>query len=519
MQQYKILWVDDEIELLKPHILFLENKGYEVTGVNSGADALEKIEEESFDVIFLDENMPGMSGLEVLSHIKAERPNIPVVMITKNEEEYIMEEAIGSKIADYLIKPINPNQILLSVKKILDQKRIVSEKTNSNYQQDFQKISMAFFDDMDHKDWAEIYKKLVYWDIEINETDNKSMMDVLEMQKAEANGTFTKFIKDNYADWLNNPDEDKPMLSHEIMKERVFPELKDSGDDPVFFIVVDNLRYDQWKILEPVISEYFNTEEEEPYFSILPTTTAYARNAIFSGMMPSEMEKNYPDLWLNDDEEGGKNNKEAEFLEAQLQRHRIDIRTSYHKVIHVNQGKNVLDNLHNLFANKLNVLVYNFVDMLSHARTDTEVIRELAPDEPAYRSLTKSWFQHSSLLDVLKILAEKKIKVLLTTDHGTIRCKRPYKIVGDRNTNTNLRYKQGKNLSFDKKNVFVADKPDRFFLPKLNVSTAYVFATEDHFFAYPNNYNHYVKYYKNTFQHGGVSLEEVIIPFVKLVPR
>jgi len=517
MQKYKILWVDDEIELLKPHILFLTNKGYEMTGVNNGADALEKCEEEHFDIIFLDENMPGMGGLEVLAEIKTMRPNVPVVMITKNEEEYIMEEAIGGKIADYLIKPINPNQILLSVKKLLDQKRIVSEKTNSSYQQDFQKISMAFFDDMDHNDWVDIYKKLVYWDIEINQTENKSMMDVLDMQKTEANVNFTKFIKENYAHWLNEPDEDKPTLSHKLFRNMVLPELEEEGT--VFLIVIDNLRYDQWKILEPIISSYFTVEEEKPYFSILPTTTAYARNAIFSGMLPSEMEKHYPDLWMNDDEEGGKNNHEEAFLNKQLDRLRLNVKTSYHKVIHVNQGKYVLDNLHNLFRNKLNVIVYNFVDMLSHARTDTEVIRELAPDEPAYRSLTLSWFQHSPLMDTLKLISEKGCKVLLTTDHGTVRSKRPYKIVGDRNTNTNLRYKQGKNLSFDKKNVLVANKPEKFFLPRINVSTAYVFATEDYFFAYPNNYNYYVKYYKDTFQHGGISLEEMLVPFISLSPK
>lgn len=518
MQRYNILWADDEIDLLKPHILFLTNKGYDVTGVNSGADALEKCLESNYDVIFLDENMPGMSGLETLSQIKQMKPNIPVIMITKSEEEHIMEDAIGAKIEDYLIKPINPNQILLSVKKILDKKRIVSEKTNHSYQQDFQKISMAFFDDMDHNDWVDIYKKLVYWDLEINQTENKSMIDVLEMQKTEANVNFIKFIKDHYEEWLNDPKAHKPVLSHELFREAVLPELKNS-DRPVFFMVIDNLRYDQWKVLEPIISNYYTLEEEQAYYSILPTTTAYARNAIFSGMLPSEMEKIYPDLWLNDDEDGGKNNFEEDFLALQLKRLRLDIKYSYHKVIHVNQGKHILENIHNLLNNKLNVVVYNFVDMLSHARTDTEVIRELAPDEPAYRSLTTSWFMHSPLLDTLKFLSEKDVKVIITTDHGTIRVKSPYKIVGDKNTNTNLRYKQGKNLSFDKKNVFVADKPERFFLPRINVSTSYVFATNDNFFAYPNNYNYYVKYYKDTFQHGGVSLEEMIIPCIKLLPK
>jgi len=458
--------------------------------------------------------MPGMTGLETLSQIKVIQPNVPVVMITKSEEEHIMEEAIGQKIADYLIKPINPSQILLSVKKILDQKRLVTEKTNHSYQQDFRNISMAFSDSLNFKDWIDIYKKLVYWDLEINQTEDKSMAEVLEMQQTEANVNFAKFIKDHYADWLNDPDSDRPVLSHELMRKRVFPELEEEG--PLFFILIDNLRLDQWEILEPIIAEYFTVEEDKPYYSILPTTTAFARNAIFSGLMPAEIQRRHSQLWVGDDEEGGKNNHEETLLAKQLERHRIDVKMSYHKVIHANQGRDVLDNIHNLLQNKLNVIVYNFVDMLSHARTDTQMIRELAHDEAAYRSLTKSWFTHSPLLDTLKFLSEKKAKVIITTDHGTIRTKSPYKIVGDRNTNTNLRYKQGKKLSYDKKYVYEVLKPEQLHLPKPNISTSYVFATEDYFFAYPNNYNHYVKYYKDTFQHGGISLEEVIIPYIIL---
>jgi CheY-like chemotaxis protein len=514
MQRYNILWADDEIDLLKPHILFLEQKGYDITPVNNGADAVEHCEKEHYDIIFLDENMPGMSGLEALTHIKAIRPSLPVVMITKSEEEHIMEEAIGSRIADYLIKPLNPNQILLSVKKILENKRLITEKTNMGYQQDFRNIGMAFNEHMDHEEWAEIYKKLIYWELEIDETENKSMAEVLNMQKDEANSNFVRFIEDNYEEWLNDPKAHKPMLSHELMKEKVFPQLEEGK--PLFFLVIDNLRYDQWKILEPIISEYFNVDEEESYFSILPTTTAYARNAIFSGLMPTEMEKRHPDLWVGEDQEGGKNNHEDGFLEAQLKRNNLNIKYSYHKITQVSQGRQLSENFQNLMSNDLNVIVYNFVDMLSHARTDLEMIRELAPDESAYRSLTRSWFLHSPLIEALKKIAEKKCKVILTTDHGTIRVKRPFRIIGDRNTNTNLRYKQGKNLGFEEKDVFVSRKPERLFLPKVNISTAYVFATEDRFFAYPNNYNYYVNYYRDTFQHGGVSLEEMIIPVVTL---
>lgn len=514
MQNYKILWVDDEIDLLRPHILFLQNRGYEVTPINNGSDAIEKCQNEQFDVVFLDENMPGLSGLESLAQIKTIRPNLPVVMITKSEEEHIMEEAIGAKIADYLIKPLNPNQILLSVKKILENKRIITERTNINYQQDFRNISMAFSDYMSHTEWAEMHKKLLYWELAMDSSQNKGMFEVLETQKSEANNNFSKFIINNYESWLHDPEEDRPILSHQLMKKKIFPEL--DNNLPVFFILIDNLRYDQWKILEPLIQEYYNVDKEETYYSILPTTTAYSRNAIFSGMMPSEMEKYHSDIWIGEDIEEGKNLNESEFLERQFKKNRLNIKYSYHKILNIAQGKQLSENIHNLLKNDLNIIVYNFVDMLSHARTEMEMIRELAPNESAYRSLTRSWFSYSPLLEILSTLSDNKVKVIISTDHGAIRVKKPFRIVGDRNTNTNLRYKQGKNLSFDDDKVYVVRKPENIFLPKVNVSTSYVFAVEDYFFAYPNNYNYYVKYYNDTFQHGGISMEEIIIPIISL---
>lgn len=518
MRKYKILWADDEIDLLKPHILFLNAKGYEVDPVNSGGDALDMLEENTYDIVFLDENMPGITGLETLTQMKVTHPNLPVVMITKSEEENIMEEAIGAKIADYLIKPLNPNQILLSVKKILDNKRLVSERTNQSYQQDFRNISLAFNEDLDFNEWIEVYKKMVFWELEIDRTPEKDMAEVLNMQKEEANSEFTKYIHDNYESWLNDPDVDKPMLSHQLMKKEVFPKLEDGK--PVFFFVIDNLRMDQWELLEPTIAEYFNIESKNPAFAILPTTTAYARNAIFSGMMPSEMEKNHPDLWVDEAEDEGKNNFEKEFLERQLKKNNIDIKFSYNKIVHKNQGRQLVSNFNNLLNNDLNAIVYNFIDVLSHARTDMKMIRELAPDESAYRSLTNSWFMHSTLLEMLKLLSQKDVHVIITTDHGTIRVKKPIKIVGDKNTNTNLRFKVGKNLNFKKSdNVYVSRNPADLHLPQVNVSSAYVFATSDNFFAYPNNYNYYVNYYKDTFQHGGISLEEMILPVVHLQPK
>jgi DNA-binding response OmpR family regulator len=513
MQKTSILWADDEIDLLKPHILFLEQKGYSVSAVPSGSDAIEKIQEEKFDVVFLDESMPGMSGLETLEVIKGEQPNVPVIMITKNEEEDLMDQAIGGKIADYLLKPINSRQILLSLKKILDSNRLVSETTNQKYQRNFQQLSMELNDASSFEDWESIYAKIAYWEIEISQTEAKSMMEVLEMQKSEANVAFFKFIKKNYVDWING--DNAPILSKDVFSEYVFPTVRKGK--PTFFILIDNLRFDQWKVLEPLISPYFSIDEVKSYYSILPTTTAYARNAIFSGLMPSEIAKKLPQYWVDDTDDEGKNQFEEQLLTENLKRNGLsNTRMTYNKVIRAEQGKDVHNELGNMLNNGLNAIVYNFVDMLSHARTDSQMMRELAGDESAYRELTKSWFIHSPLFETLKWLAEKDVNVIITTDHGTIRTNRPYKIVGDRNTNTNLRYKHGKNLSYDKKNVLEAYNPEEFMLPKQNVSTTYAFATEDYFFAYPNNYNHYVRYYKNTFQHGGISMEEMICPIAFL---
>ena len=514
MEKISILWADDEIDLLKPHILFLKDKGYEVTTAINGNEALDLIKQKDFDIVFLDENMPGISGIETLSRIKDRNAEIPVVMITKNEEESIMEDAIGSKISDYLIKPVNPNQMLLSIKKNLDNKRLISEKTTSAYQQDFRNIGMKLSDRLNYKEWMEVFKKLVYWELELEKSKDEGMYEVLKMQKTEANHLFGKFVEANYIKWLNGTDKNPPLLSHTLLKNKVAPVI--DKESTTFLVVIDNLRYDQWKVLQPIVSEYFKIENEDLFFSILPTATQYARNALFAGLLPSEIEKIFPNLWVNDEEEGGKNLHEEEFLGAQLKRWGKEVRYSYHKITNHNAGKKLAENLSNLMSNKLNVIVYNFVDMLSHARTEMEVIRELADDEAAYRSITLSWFEHSPLLDILKQIAAKKAKLIITTDHGTIKVNEPSKVIGDKNTNTNLRYKQAKSLTYDKKDVLEVKNPTDAFLPKLHVSSAFIFAKEDKFFAYTNNYNYYVGYYRNTFQHGGISLEEMVIPVITL---
>ncbi|MBS1498256.1 MAG: PglZ domain-containing protein [Bacteroidetes bacterium] len=513
-----ILWADDEIDLLKPHVLFLEQKGYTVNTVNNGLDAVDLVGKREFDIVFLDENMPGLSGLETLERIKSMAPRTPVIMITKSEEERIMEEAIGSKISDYLIKPVNPNQILLALKKHLDAKRLVSEKTNTSYQQNFGRLSMRLSDRLSAADWIVLYDELVRWELELSANPDQSMAEILRSQWAEANDLFCRFVENNYLTWLTGNAKDAPLQSHQLFKAKVAP-LIDEKQAPLFMVLIDNLRLDQWRIIEPIVSEYFKVEEQGAFFSILPTATQYARNALFAGMMPADIERRFPGKWLNEDAEGSKNAYEDEFLAAQLKGLGKNVKHSYHKITNIAQGKKLAESMHTLMDNAFNVIVYNFVDMLSHARTEMEIIRELAEDEPAYRSLTRSWFEHSPLLDMLKFIADKGGRVVITTDHGTVRVTQPSKVVGDRNTNTNLRYKHGRNLTYEAREVFAVKDPSKALLPKANMSTAYVFTKRDLYFVYPNNYNHFVNFFRNTFQHGGISMEEMIVPVVRLKAR
>ena len=513
--QIKILWADDEIDLLKPHILFLESKGYEVVAVNNGSAAVDRNSEQDFDIVFLDENMPGITGLEALTRIKQEKPHVPVVMITKSEEEYIMEEAIGSNIADYLIKPVNPNQILLSIKKIIEKSKLVSQKTNSNYQQEFRELGMQLNSRLDLDEWFEVYDKLVYWELKLNDIEDQGMKEILEMQKKEANTQFSKFIENEYLNWLNGVEE-APEMVHTLFKNKINPKL---DEEDVFVLVIDNLRYDQWKMLRPIFAKYYKVNEEEMIYSILPTATQYARNAFFAGMMPSDIAKKHPQFWKGEEDEGGKNMFEKELLEVQLKNLKRDAKFSYNKITNLSAGKKLADNFNQLLSNQLNVIVYNFVDMLSHARTEMEVIKELAGDESAYRSLTVSWFEHSPLHDIVKKIASSGKRLIITTDHGTVRVNNPVKIVGEKSTNTNLRYKTGRSLSYKDKDVFQVKDPQEGFLPKTSINSEYVFARDQDFFVYPNNYNHFVHYYNDTFQHGGISLEELIIPYVDLSPK
>jgi DNA-binding response OmpR family regulator len=517
-----LLWVDDEIELLKAHLLFLEKKGYEVVTVSNGRDAIDLCRERNFDLVLLDEQMPGLSGLETLQKMKELQPSLPVVMVTKSEEENIMEQAIGQKIADYLIKPVNPNQILLALKKNIHRREIETEVTQSQYQQNFQQIAMQIMDCRTWKDWADVYKRLVHWELELSAADS-SMMEMLYTQKEDANNGFAKFIRKNYLDWVADLDSHKldtedqrPMLSPEIFKRKIFPLLNEGRK--VYLVVLDNFRYDQWRMLAHEISELYDIDENL-YYSILPTATQYARNAIFSGLMPNKIAQMFPDLWVDEDEEEGKNLNEAPLIQTQFERYRRKNTFSYHKVNNSIDADRFMQQFNTLDHNDLNVVVFNFIDMLSHARTESRMVRELANNESAYRSITQSWFRHSVISDFFKQLAQTDCTIIVTTDHGSIRCTQPVKIIGDRNTNTNLRYKLGKNLAYGDKSLFVIKEPQKAQLPAPNLSTSYVFATGDSFFAYPNNYNYYVSYYRDTFQHGGISMEEMIVPLITLTGK
>ncbi|MCE5346827.1 MAG: PglZ domain-containing protein [Bacteroidales bacterium] len=516
MRRIRILWTDDEVEALKPHIFFLKEKGYEIDTCSNGNDTIDLVRQNRYDLIFLDENMPGLSGIETLRHIKEISTDIPVVMITKSDEEEIMEAAIGSEITDYLIKPVKPKQVLLAIKKILDQRRLITEKTTTDYRQEFSRISNRISSASNSSDWIDLYKKIAYWESELEKSTDPGMAEILKMQENEANNSFSKFMITNYLGWLNRNNLNKPLLSPDLFSKKIFPQVKEGKS--LFFILIDNMRYDQWKTISSELSGLFRVIEEDIYFSILPTSTQFSRNSIFAGLMPSEINEIFPELWINDDEDEGKNNFEEELFANQLSRKGLKYKWSYNKICTSQEGKKVNDTFRSMLQNDINILVYNFVDMLSHARTEIGVIRDLANDERAYRSLTRSWFVNSPLFELLKTLASYPVKVIFSTDHGTIRVQNPVKIIGDRKTSANLRYKMGRNLDYDPKKVFELKFPEKAMLPKTNISSRYIFALNKDYLVYQNNYNYYAGYYKDTFQHGGISMQEIMLPVACLEP-
>jgi CheY-like chemotaxis protein len=516
MRTIKILWTDDEIEALKPHIIFLQEKGYDIDTCSNGNDTIDLIKQNRYDLIFLDENMPGLSGIETLRLIREVRTDIPVVMITKSEEEDLMETAIGSEIADYLIKPVKPKQVLLAIKKILDQRRLVTEKTTTDYRLEFSRISEMISSASTFGEWAELYRKIVYWEAELEKSTDSGMDEILKTQENEANNSFSKFMMNNYLPWLKPENRDKPLMSPALFSEKIFPLVAEHK--PLFFILIDNMRYDQWKTISAELSGMYRIIDEDVYYSILPTATQFSRNSIFAGLMPAQIAETMPGLWINDDEEEGKNNFEEALFTNQLKRKGLKYKWSYNKISSSFEGKKVNEKVRAMLENDINILVFNFVDMLSHARTDIDVIRDLANDERAYRSLTRSWFVHSTLFELLKTLASHSVRVVFSTDHGTIRVQNPVKIIGDRKTSSNLRYKMGRNLDYDPRKVFEITNPEKAMLPKTNISSRYIFALNKDYLVYQNNYNHYAGYYKDTFQHGGISMQEVLLPVATIEP-
>lgn len=516
MKPIQILWVDDEVDLLKPHFIFLETRGYAPHPCTNGQEAIELVNSRPFDVVLLDENMPGLNGLETLQILKSSHPDLPVIMVTKNEEEKIMEEAIGSKISDYLIKPVNPNQILLSLKKTLNHHNLISEKTSTNYLQEFQKISLELLDITTADAWCSFYKKLVYWQMELQGLDDTQLLEISENQRVEANVNFCRFIQKNYPSWIAN-EEEAPLLSQGLFKKKVLPELKENT--PTLLLVIDNLRWDQWKSIAPHLSPYYKQEEETMYFSILPTATQYSRNTLFSGLLPAEIKTHLPQFWKDDIEEGGKNLFEEELLVHQCNRFNVKGKVDYKKITNLKDAKGLIEQLQNYKDNTLLAVVYNFVDMISHAKSEMEIIKELAADDKSYRALTETWFKNSPLLSLIQKAKQLGFQLMITTDHGTINTQTPREVVGDKESSLNLRYKTGRNLNFSSNKIMQINDPKAFGLPSQGLNSSYIFAKEADYFVYPKNYNYYANLFKNTYQHGGVSLEEILIPFVFLTSK
>jgi CheY-like chemotaxis protein len=514
----RVLWADDEIELLRPHILILEKQGYEVAGVSNGLDALERVKGGSWDLVLLDEMMPGMSGLDTLKEIKRLDPALPCVMVTKSESESLMDQAIGRQIDDYLTKPVNPSQIIAVCKRIIERQRLTGRNMSESYMQGLAQIGRQLAAGADWRDFLEIHQQLCAWELELDERPELGFAQTLADQRRECNREFARLVERRYLDWIHKPG--GPMMSPGVVKGVVVPLLREKR--PVLFCVIDCMRMDHWMVLERTLREKWRVRREQQV-SILPSATPYARNAIFAGMYPADIAKAHPEYWeRNMDDEGNTNRHERQFLDHQLRLNGIEFKPAhkYIKVIDLAEANDTLRKVDNLFNHQFVSMVWNFVDILAHSRNQNDIVREMVPDEAAYRSVVSAWFRHSALFQILESFREKGYTVVITSDHGSVRVQRGARIFSDRDATRGLRWKLGRNLRLedDRSGIFV-DKPETWRLPHGKVSETIAFAVEDQMFLYGNNYNHYLAQFKDSFQHGGISLEEMVLPVAVLEPR
>jgi hypothetical protein len=453
--------------------------------------------------------------LTTLEEIKDIEPHLPVVMVTKSEEESLMEDAIGSKIDDYLVKPVNPSQILLVIKRLLDSKKIISSSSMRRYVQEINKFNQQLYGPMQPEDWHTAARLIAEWNLEMDESTDEGLKQTHEGTKKEWNNEFTKYILNSYQKWLHT--DKRPRLSPDVTAEFVVPPLKQKKK--TLFVVVDCMRLDQWMLIEPLVAEFCNVQRDY-YFAILPTATPFARNSLYAGLFPDDINKAYPDLYATMDE-GSLNRDEDRLFSDNLARNglRFENQMKYVKVYDNSEGEALAKRASDFFESPAVTFVFNFLDILTHGRSSNVILKEIAGTEAAFRTLMRSWFVHSPLYTILQTFIQRGFHIVVTSDHGSVLCRQGTMAHGRRSTSTNLRYKYGDNLNSDPKDSLLIKKPDQWRLPKFTLATTYIIAKDDYYFVYPNNYNEMVRQFQNSFQHGGISLEEMVVPIATLTPR
>lgn len=515
---YRILWVDDEVDLLKSQIIFLESKNFKVIPVSSGEEAVNQVKASGFDLVLLDEMMPGMDGLETLFRIKQIKPDLPVIMATKSEREELIEQALGQRIDDFLLKPLNPSQVLASCRRVLDGRKLVEEQTVRDYVQSSQELRSFDYSTLDWQAWCRHYRNLVEWDMRLSQLRDDGLHVSHEGTLREANLEFCRFVEENYTGWLHG--QSRPILSTDIIERYVVPPVRDGKK--CLFIILDCMRLDQWLTIEQAIKSYFDIRTDY-YYSILPTATPYSRNAIFGGLFPAQIAKSYPQYWEKGDtsNEASLNRHEYQLLEMNLAR--LKCKTSpeprYVKIFNIDESREVRKNFGSFQNVPLVSLVVNFMDILVHSRAESQVLQEITPDEKAFRSLTLTWFANSDIFHILQVAARQNREVIITTDHGSIQGRRGSEIKAGQNTTANLRYKSGSNISGDPRQVLWIKNPAEYLLPEDYRGMQYLVAKEDFYLVYPTKYEEYRKRYEGTFQHGGISMEEMILPVAVMRPK